>query len=244
MTSEECIGEIIEATTTEFLAESRELHAPPAFGSFVKVPFDLQQTSPESLPTITSSQEEKDPFEEPWKRLEGTFSQSYKSLVEGEEELQIPPAIFGIVYHSATMNVDSNRRPRAYWKDEEKLKEEQPELAEWLLMTEFRAIIIGFSENGRIRRYLPPRPPKIHYFVYPCTTDEIRAITQSMDFLRTLSSFRNAPSDEVIAACIREAARAHQPNDFEFKVAAGKKLANLLKDDYERLEAIIRRVAP
>jgi len=130
------------------------------------------------------------------------------------------------------------------WKDEEKLKEEQPELAEWLLMTEFRAIIIGFSENGRVRRYLPPRPPKMHYFVYPCTTDEIRAITQSMDFLRTLSSFRNAPSDEVIAACIREAARAHQPNDFEFKVAAGKKLANLLKDDYERLEAIIRRVAP
>lgn len=244
MTFEECIGEIIEATTTEFLAESRELHAPPAFGSFVKVPFNLQCQSPEPAPTAAIPPQEQDPFEEPWQRLEGSFNQSYRSSVEGDVELKITPAIFAIVYHSATMNVDSNRRPRAFWKEEETLREEQPELTEWLLMTEFRAIVIGFSENGHIRRYLPPQPPKIHCFVYPCSPEEIRAITARMDFLRTLASFRNAPTDEVIAACIREASKAHKPNEFEFKVAAGKELANLLKDDYERLEAIIRRVAP
>ncbi len=120
--------------------------------------------------------------------------------------------------------------------------QEQPELGEWLLVTDFRAIIVGYTHNGFIRQHLPPQPPKMHTFVYPCSAEETRLLTSRMDFLRTLANFRNAPADEVIAACVREAAAA-QRGDVEFVIRAGKELANLLKDDYDRLHAIMRRIA-
>src|SRR5512146_2632287 len=98
---EQIIGEIIEASTTEFVAESRELHSPPPFGSFVKVKW------PDNI--------EGDPFE-------------------------LQPAIYGVVHHASTCPVDTGRRLRAFWKDEDELKEQQPELDEWMLVTNFRAV--------------------------------------------------------------------------------------------------------
>jgi hypothetical protein len=64
-----------------------------------------------------------------------------------------------------------------------------------------------------------------------------------MDFLRTLVNSRNAPAEEVIAACILRAYEAYN-SDGDFLIAAGKELAGALKDDYDRLKAIIRRVSP
>ncbi|MHB0912017.1 MAG: hypothetical protein ACYC2Y_01050 [Armatimonadota bacterium] len=206
------IGEIIEASTTEFAAESRELHSPPAFGSFVRV----------DLPGDAPTPPEEDPFE----------ARRAAAIGRGE-------AIYAVVHHAATSPVDTSRRPRAYWKDEEQLAAEQPELAEWLLVTEFRAIIIGYSASGSIMQFLPPRPPRIHCQVHPCSADEVRRITERMDFLRTLSGAKSA--DEVIAACIREGHRAH--GGMEFLVAAGKELASIMKDDYDRLQSIMRRVS-
>lgn len=236
MNEEEYIGEIIESSTIEFVAESRDVYAPPRLGSLVKVPLDatmgLEQVSPPPLL--------EDPFEESLVRNAGRFAREFEETVE-EKPQGVAPAIFGVVYHASTTNTDTTRR-RAYWKEEQQLKEEQPELCEWLLITEFRAIIVGYSEQARIRWHLPPRPPRIHCFVYPCTPAEICAFTSRMDFLRTIANFRNAPSEEVLAACIREAAEAHGANATNLKVKAGKVLANLLKDDYERLEAIIRRI--
>ena len=57
-----------------------------------------------------------------------------------------------------------------------------------------------------------------------------------------MATFRNAPTEEVVAACIRQAAGCYEPKE-PFLVAAGKELASLLKDDYDRLQAIMRRVA-
>jgi len=243
---EEAIGEVIEGSTTEFVAESRELHSPPPFGSFVKVPWSGEENFQHELSPIKATSSEDDPFDS-FRQSTGSFGSSYRSIVEGEEPDEIlpglSPAIYAVVHQATTAPADSGRRLRAYWKDEKQLSEEQPELSEWLLVTDFRAIIIGYSANGKIRQFLPPQPPKIHSFAYPCMPEEIRLITRRMDFLRTLSNFRNAPSEEVVAACIREA-NAARGGDFEFLVAAGKELANLLKDDYDRLQAIMRRVAP
>lgn len=204
------IGEVIESSTTEFVAESRELHSPPPFGSFVKVRMDAVE-SPES----------DDPF-----------------VTQGAA-----PAIYAVVYQAATSPVDTGRRLRAFWKDEEQLREEQPEISEWMLVTDFRAIIIGYQAGGQVCQYLPPKPPKLFTQVHQCTPDEVRAVTERMDFLRALAGFRNPPSEEVIAACIRQANDARN-NDFDFLVAAGKELASVLKDDYDRLQAIMRRVSP
>ena len=237
----EIIGEVTESSTMEFVSESRELHSPPAFGSFVKVHLSAVESA--STPASPRADEDEDPF----LRTAGSFSAGFRSAVNDEAVDTAPsglsPATYAVVYQATTAPVDTGRRLRAYWKDEEQLKEEQPELSEWMLVTNFRAIIIGYCLNGYMCQYLPPQPPKLLTPVRQCAPDEIIAITSRMDFLRTLANFRNTPSEEVVAACIREA-NAARGGDFEFLVAAGKELASLLKDDYDRLQAIMRRVAP
>jgi hypothetical protein len=235
----EMIGEVIESSTQEFVAESKELHSPPPFGSFVRVGVSGADAS---LPLA----QDEDPFDS-FRSAAGSFNSGYHSTVSGEasegDQPNAGPATYAIVYQATTTPVDTGRKLRAYWKDEEQLREEQPELSEWLLVTNFRAVIIGHCTNGMMCQFLPPQPPKLLTRVHICRPDEIRRLTSRMDFLRTLTNFRNAPTEEVIAACIREAYIAHDQN-FDFLVAAGKELAGLLKDDYDRLQAIMRRVAP
>jgi hypothetical protein len=82
--------------------------------------------------------------------------------------------------------------------------------------------------------------------VRPCSDDEVRALTEDLSFLRgVLASAGGAlggiPGDELAAACLREARRA-QRDDHSFMVRAGRTLAGILADDYERLQAILRNV--
>ncbi|HAH86758.1 MAG TPA: hypothetical protein DCL60_05245 [Armatimonadetes bacterium] len=237
------IGEVIEASTTQFTAESRELYSPPPFGSFVKIPWKIEQ-APEALPqTSPASQDDKDPFMEPFLDRAGSFSADYRTAVHGEPEevCNLQPAIYAIVHEASTSPADSSRRIRAYWKDEDQLDREHPEISEWMLVTHFKAVVIGYSAGGAVNQILPPQPPKILSHVYPCSTEEVRIITKKLDFLRTLTGIGSMPAEEVIAASIREACAARN-NSFDYLVSAGRELANLLKDDYDRLQAIIRRV--
>lgn len=234
------IGEVIESSTTEFVAESKELHSPPPFGSFVKVGL-IGGDAVGAMPV----QEDEDPFDT-FRQAAGSFNTGFHSSVRGESEDIVVPqfaATYAIIYQATTTPVDTGRKLRAYWKDEQQLQQEQPELSEWMLVTNFRGVIIAHCTNGTVCQFLPPQPPKLLTPVRPCTGDEIRAITQRMDFLRTLANFRNTPTEEVVAACIREAYIARD-NEYDFLVRAGKELAGLLKDDYDRLQAIMRRVTP
>jgi len=234
----EIIGEIIEASTTDFTAESKELHSPPAFGSFVKV---VWHGGAESVSPVAADQGEDDPFDS-FRQAAGGFGRAYRD--EGKSVAPtLEPAIYAIVCQASTGPVDTGRRLRAFWKDEEEMREEHPELSEWLLVTRFQALTIGHSLNGTVQQLLPPQPAKLFSQVRNCTKEEITEITSRLDFLRTLINSRNAPAEEVIAACMLKAYEARN-NDFDFLVSAGKELAGLLKDDYDRLQAIIRRVAP
>ncbi|HET6453004.1 MAG TPA: hypothetical protein VFI02_01245, partial [Armatimonadota bacterium] len=158
-----------------------------------------------------------------------------------DDPFELQPAIYAVVHHASTAPVNTGRRLRAFWKDEEELKEQQPELDEWMLVTNFRAVIIGYCANGQVSQILPPKPPKLLTRVYPCEPGEIKRITEQKHFLRTLLLFPSAPTEEVVAAAIRTAWKICDQDSF--LVDAGKELANLLKDDYDRLQAIMRRVA-
>jgi hypothetical protein len=245
MAATEYIGEVIEASTTQFTAESRELYSPPPFGSFVKIPCKIEQ-APEVLPQApVETSDDEDPFMEPFRSRAGSFGTDYRAAVHGEPEetCNLCPAVYAIVHAAVTSPADSSRRIRAYWKDEDQLDREHPEISEWMLVTHFTATVIGYSAGGAVRQILPPQPPKILSHVYPCAMEEVRAITEKLDFLRTLTGIGSMPAEEVIAASIREACAARD-NSFDYMVRAGRELANLLKDDYDRLQAIIRRVQP
>jgi hypothetical protein len=95
--------------------------------------------------------------------------------------------------------------------------------------------------NGPLYQHLPPRPPQIHQAVYGCDRQEVVEFTAKMDFLRTLLQMSGTPTDALIAATLREVYRLRQ-GDRPWLVQAGRTLSVLLKDDYDRLRAILGQV--
>jgi len=150
--------------------------------------------------------------------------------------------IFAVVYEVLTGSMDSTHRPTAMNMSRQELREHQPQIFD-LLRTDVSCLIVGYRQGGRLYQYFPPHPPQIHDFVYACPTAEVMAFTDRLDFLRTLIKATGVPTDELVPACLRHAG-AVRAFDRSFMVAAGKELSSLLKDDYDRLMAMLRRLRP
>ncbi len=148
--------------------------------------------------------------------------------------------IVGVVYHATTTPIDSVHRARALGLSLNELREQQPQIFA-MLKTEFRVAIVGFARGETIHQHLPARPPQIHQAVYPCTAAEVMQFTAELHFLRRLVQLTAAPVDELLAAVLRDVYRLRQ-GDRPWLVAAGRTLSILLKDDYDRLGAILSQV--
>ncbi|NJK82327.1 MAG: hypothetical protein HC876_15300 [Chloroflexaceae bacterium] len=200
------IGEVIEASTTLFVAGAYELLQAPAFGALVKA-----------------------------------------------QAREVGTAIYGLVYEISTGSRDAGGRAivrgRTYTgRDlyDDQIYQAHPDLAE-VLQTEFSAITVGYIEDERMYHYLPPHPPPVHYSVYECDASELIKFSESCDFFRGVLFSGQAPGDELIAATIRRIAQMRQERGSDsraYLVHAGRELARLLKDDYDRLAALLRRIRP
>ena len=151
--------------------------------------------------------------------------------------------LYALVCFALTGSIEPGRRAAAYGLEEDELHRQQPQIVA-LLATEFAAIHVGYAQEGRIRPHLPPRPPRLHARVWECTPHEIRALTESSDFLRPmLVPTGEVSPDELIAACLRNAYLCRE-RDTAYLVRMGKQLAMLLRDDPERLTALLRKLEP
>lgn len=188
------IGEVVEASTSEFVAQTLELDAAPAFGAFVQVAAD------ESL------------------------------------------TIYGVVAHVQTTGIDPGARPimRGHGDIRDaRIYAENPDLPH-VLRTTFRALVIAFDDGARSYQFLPPRPARLHYSVFTCSRETVRTLTSSLDYLQALLTATEVPVDELLAANLRYAADM-QRDGADFLTLAGRELAQLLRTDYARLTAILRR---
>jgi hypothetical protein len=189
------VGEVIEASTTDFVAQCYELYQSPPLGSLVKT---------------------KD------------------ELVE----------LYGIVYHATTGSLEPGRRPIARGKDEtseEDIYRSSPQLSK-LLKSEFSALVVGHREGDKLYHYLPPKPARIHGFVYRCGLEEVKEFSQSFDFLNILLNTRLPVSvEEMVAAALRQMSQAYE-HPHPFLVAAGKELAVLFGGQFNQLKAILGRL--
>ncbi|MCL6472814.1 MAG: hypothetical protein K6T91_08405 [Firmicutes bacterium] len=150
-------------------------------------------------------------------------------------------AIYGLIYNVYETSIDPNRRAVAFGIEREELFKQQPQIAEFLKV-EFEAAVIGFNDAGCIRAYLPPFPPRIHSFVYPCERQEVLDLTEDLEFIRSINALPGLPVEELAAASIR-LAYAERGGDRTFLVRAGQAIAQLLKDEYEKARSIIRRIS-
>jgi hypothetical protein len=188
-------GEVVEASTSEFLAQAVELDGAPPFGAFVEV--------------------------------------------AGDDAL----TVYGVVAHVQTAGIDPGSRAimRGHGDvRDERIYQENPDLP-LVLRTTFRALVVGFSDGERLHQFLPPRPPRLHYSVFTCPPRTVKRFTHdSLDYLQALLNAAEVPVDELLAANLRYTAattREGQP----FLERAGRELAQLLRADYARLTAILRR---
>ena len=112
--TDRALGEVVEASTSDFGTQCHRLYDAPALGTLVKS--------------------------------------------EGDSP------IYGIVGEVTTQSIDPGRRTMAMGEDDDSgdaVYRRNPQLAR-LLTTEFRSIVVGHRENGTLRRYLAPLPPRIH----------------------------------------------------------------------------------
>ncbi|HLK56260.1 MAG TPA: hypothetical protein VKU00_06835 [Chthonomonadaceae bacterium] len=228
--SHTCIGEVLAANTTRFIAQcpAERLHDPPALGAFVRV-LPPGSSAPSASPAPVEVLD--DPFADP-------VPTSPAALTAVPEE-----TLYALVFSATTGSLEPGRRAAAYGLDETQLREEQPQIFD-LLATEFAALHIGFVRDGRLRLYLPARPPRLHAMVEVCSPAETCALTEAPDLLRTLLAVTgDVSADELIAACLRQAYE-HRNRDFAYLVRMGKQLAILLRDDPERLAALLRKLEP
>ena len=188
------VGEVVESTSTSFVAQCYRLEGAPALGGLVR----------------TDS-----------------------------------PEIYGVVGRVTTEPLDSARPVLARGEDaesEEEVVRDNPQLAR-LLTSRFEVFIAGHVEDGVTRQYLPPRPPRVHSFVYACSPEEVSHFTASLDLLRLLLNSGAPHADEIVGACIRQAAPSHA-HPADFLAHACRTLAVELSADVARLSSILRRVAP
>ena len=151
--------------------------------------------------------------------------------------------IYGIVCHAETAGLDTGRKPVARGRDEateEAVYNASPQLTK-LLRSSFTAAAVGYKEGDKVYQYLPPRPAKLHSFVYLCPPEEAKGFGNSLSFLNILVNAQLPVStEEVVAAALRQMAKA-QDDPRAFLVAAGKELAGLLSNDFLKLKNILGR---
>lgn len=153
--------------------------------------------------------------------------------------------VYSLVYSASTHSIEPGRRIVARGRDATvpaDILKQNPQLAK-LMCSDFRALVIGFSEGGKIHQYLPPFPVSIFSFVYNCQPEDVKRFTVSLDFIGLLLDSRlPAEIDEVIAAFIRYAG-SMQDNRSGFMLRAGRALALRLSNDTRRLDSILKRIS-
>ena len=189
------VGEVIETSTTDFMAQCYELYQLPPLGSLVKT-------------------------------------------------RDLPVELYGIVYNATTTSLEPGRRPIARGRDEaseEEIYRSSPQLLK-LLKSEFSALVVGHRQCDKLYHYLPPKPARIHSFVFLCSPEEVKEFSQSFDFLNMLiNTHLPVSTDELVAACLRQMSQAYEDRH-AFLIAVGKELAILLGSDFNQLKAILGRI--
>lgn len=154
--------------------------------------------------------------------------------------------VLGLVFATSTGSADPGRpavvRGRGL-ATEEDVYRQHPQLA-MLLRTDIRVLVVGYKRDGVVRQYLPPRPPRVHAFVYEADAQLVTEFFRQHDFLSIVTGTSAAvPVDELIAASLRQAlADAPTEAAHELTVRAGRALVVLLGGDPVRVGAVLRRI--
>jgi hypothetical protein len=114
-----------------------------------------------------------------------------------------------------------------------------------MIPVQIKVLHIGYIDSGRVVHSLPPRPPISLDDVHLCTPEEIYQFTARCDFFRLVLNASDVPSDDLLAAAIRDAAAVYPAAErYDFLVRCGQHVARLLGGDLKRLSHILALINP
>lgn len=183
------------------------------------------------------------------------------SFVAEAQLLHTPPAlgsvavirdsrinILAIVSSAETTPRDAGRRPTARGTDyqsEDEFYERHPEISR-LIRTTFSAVIVAHRAEGRLYAYLPPRPPRLHAFVYPGDLEDIADLASDPLTLQNIAAARLDTTNEFLPAAIRTLAgvqgTARAQEDYLHET--GRRLVHLMRDDMHALQTVLAKIRP
>jgi hypothetical protein len=110
---------------------------------------------------------------------------------------------------------------------------------------EYSVLSIGYQSDDRYIQSLPPQPPLALATIQVMTGEEILNFTEQLNFIPLILSAENLNADELLAACLRNAASVRQgSNQATFLIEAGRYCARLLSNDLNRLDNVLRNLKP
>ena len=107
---------------------------------------------------------------------------------------------------------------------------------------EIGVLALGYEEGGRISHLLPPRPPLSLDVITLCTPEEVVRFTEAgrLGYLRHILRDPKLPTDELLAAHLRQSRAAHEAaGDRDWFAGAVQEVIELLKDDRQRLMGVL-----
>jgi hypothetical protein len=219
------IAEVIETSTTEFLAQCLEpddlsFPAMPPFGSWVKA-YDEEaanQIYGVVYHATTSPLDSVHRARALGMSLDELREQQPQIFAMLKTEFRV--AIVGFV--PMTAGRPSNGKVTASGQSNSQAK-----------------MVLG----SRTYQHLPPRPPQVHQAVYRCEATEVIRFTEELDWLRTLLQVSGVPTESLAAAAIRDV-YSLRDLDRAWLIRAGRMVSVLLKDDYDRLRMILSQIHP
>ena len=154
--------------------------------------------------------------------------------------------LYGVVCYGETGALDPGRRAVRRSSDDvydEQIYRESPQL-EHTLHTEFESLSVGVVEGGVVSQYLPSQPPHLHFSVHACRREETMLFTENLYYLRLLAGASGrVPAEQLLAANVRQVYE-ERGKDEEWLKRAAREIANLLKQDHDRLMTVLYAIEP
>lgn len=153
---------------------------------------------------------------------------------------------YGIVAFGETGGLDTSRRAVRRGNDsvsDEAIYTRHPEL-EYVLRTVFTVAVVGYRESNIRRHVLPPLPVPLHYSVRPCSRSEVREFTTDPKYFQSLLSYSGPITAEALTSAHLRWVDATIDDGHEWLREAVRRLARLMKRDYDRFVTIVQAADP
>lgn len=157
---------------------------------------------------------------------------------------QVKNTLIAIVYQSHTGSIEPGRFPFAYQKTEQELRDQQPQIFEFLTTT-FSCLTLGYIHNNKLNYMIAPQPPKIHAFVQQADSNMVGRVLQKPDYLPVLFGAQVLAGnlDELLLALIAQQTELNLLTRTAIQEFMHT-YALLTHNEYRRIKLFLQRVQP